>query len=294
MSNRSTKIDGVPPTMPVDWQAWQSSPTTQSMTDTQVGIAFKIMLKQWELGSLPRSAWDLAREIKSDYQTTRRFLLAYSKFLVCQQCGKSWTPVTCECGASEATGRCECRKTKFFRIDVNSGLPLGTTEHNRREPDTTEPHHNSDGGGEAPNSGSSSPEQEAKPEPESTPQAPVEMSEVCSGVCHLLGRKSLKLPVMQHWESLLKPKVELHSVGYVLGLLKYALQENEVWARAITTVKKQDPIEYFASKFESIEESREGDERFKKIREKKQSAVQGKKPAAQGSYKITGANKDFE
>lgn len=128
--NKFVKFDGVPPIMPIDWRAWQSSSMIQSMSMTQQGIAFNIMLKQWVNGTVPRSAWDLAREIKADFQTTRRFLLTHSKFLACCECGNSWTPVDCECGASEASGRCQSNKLKNFYIDVNSGLPLGTTEPN--------------------------------------------------------------------------------------------------------------------------------------------------------------------
>ena len=70
--------------------------------------------------------------------------------------------------------------------------------------------------------------------------------------------------MLNKWEATLQPKVKTSSEAYVIGLLKYALTENEVWARAITTVKRMEPIEYFVSKFEDIETTREGDEKFKR------------------------------
>ena len=65
--------------------------------------------------------------------------------------------------------------------------------------------------------------------------------------------------------------------------MDYALTVNPIWMRAITTVKKQDPMEYFVEKYETIEENREGDEKFAKMQAKKSGS--GKEPQ-QGSYKI--------
>jgi hypothetical protein len=45
--------------------------------------------------------------------------------------------------------------------------------------------------------------------------------------------------------------------------------ENETWARAITAVKKFDPMEYFSQKFITIEAGMEGDKVFAEKREKR-------------------------
>jgi hypothetical protein len=125
---KEDKLSRVPPYLPILWEDWDSDPDTSSMTDTQTGVFFKMLKKQWVIGRLPRDAWKLSREIKSSYETTLRFLRAYPNLFVCSECGRSWSEVTCECGQSYTRARCENLKLKFLRIDVNSGLPLGTTE----------------------------------------------------------------------------------------------------------------------------------------------------------------------
>jgi hypothetical protein len=103
---------------------------------------------------------------------------------------------------------------------------------------------------------------------------PKSLIDLCVSVSELLNKPTLDPAVAKRWKSALKPKLEAHSAAYVLGLLKYALEENEVWARAFASLTKQDPVEYFASKFETIEGNREGDEKFKKIRSKKSGKEQ--------------------
>jgi hypothetical protein len=93
--------------------------------------------------------------------------------------------------------------------------------------------------------------------------------ELCVSVSELLNKPTLDAATAKRWKRALKPKLEAHSAAYVLGLLKYALEENEVWARCFASMTKQDPVEYFALKFETIEGNREGDEKFKKIRGRK-------------------------
>jgi len=132
----TSAMNRVPPFMPILWQDWESDPDTQSMSETQVGIFFKMLLRQWQIGSLPRNAWDLARECKiRSYDTTLKFLGAYSNLIVCCECGASWNREDCECGASKLRGRCENRKLRNLRIDVISGLDLGTTKQNLTKPE---------------------------------------------------------------------------------------------------------------------------------------------------------------
>ncbi len=132
----NNSMNRVPPFMPVLWQDWESDPDTQSMSETQSGIFLKILLRQWQIGSLPRNAWDLARECKiRSYDTTLKFLKTYSNLIVCCECGASWKGEDCECGASKLRGRCENRKLRNLRIDVNSGLELGTTKQKQTKPE---------------------------------------------------------------------------------------------------------------------------------------------------------------
>src|SRR5277367_2489162 len=108
------KIDGVPPTMPIDWRAWESSPVIQNMSDAQLGIALKIMLKQWVLGSLPHSAYRMANVLQSRYETVLKFLQTYPKFVVCAEHGCSWDVVGMECNCTADVATVVCQKTKNF------------------------------------------------------------------------------------------------------------------------------------------------------------------------------------
>jgi hypothetical protein len=142
---------------------------------------------------------------------------------------------------------------------VNSDVALGTTEP---KPKRTEPKPNL----------ITTPDDEVEPQtPSFEPETPDPKSliDLCVSVSELLNKPTLEPSLAKRWKSALKPKLEAHSAAYVLGLLKYALEENEVWARAFASLTKQDPVEYFASKFETIEGNREGDEKFKKIRGRK-------------------------
>ena len=260
---KQDKLNRMPPYLPIIVEDWQSDPDTQSMTDAQIGIFLKALLHQWQNGSLPCNAWDFAKKIDSSFDTTLRFLSTYSHLFVCCECFASWSREDCECGASKSRARCENTKLKNLRIDVNLGLGLGTTEPNQNQ---TEPEPNVT----VPTNGVEVQPSALHSEPE-TPVAGV--SEFLSAIASLFGKTRVNGSVLTKWETVLKPKVELYSEVYVLGLLKYALEDNEVWARAITTVKRMDSVEYFVSKFEDIETTREGDEKFKKIRDRKRPAA---------------------
>jgi hypothetical protein len=133
-----SKINSVPPHIPLLWRDWESSPDIRSMSMTQRGIYLSILIKCWIFGDVPRDPWQLHKLIGADYKSTVRLLEQYSHLLVCCECGASWTPVDCQCGDSNLTARCHNLKLKYLNKDVNSGLSLGTTEENLMEPNPTD------------------------------------------------------------------------------------------------------------------------------------------------------------
>ena len=96
----------------------------------------------------------------------------------------------------------------------------------------------------------------------------------------LLGKpaKYKNSSVLKRWASLVSPKVKLHSVEYVLGVMTYALDESEFWAPKFQKVRRCDPMQYLIEKFETIEDAREGEEKADKIRKRKRA--DGKEKAA--------------
>jgi hypothetical protein len=84
--------------------------------------------------------------------------------------------------------------------------------------------------------------------------------------------------VLKRWAVLVSPKIKLHSVEYVLGVMTYALEDSEFWAPKFQKVKRCDPMQYLIEKFETIEDAREGDEKAAKIRKRKRA--DGKEKAA--------------
>jgi len=131
--SKQDKLDRVPPYLPIIWQDWLSDPDVRSMNMAQRGIFLEILLQQWVFGDVPRDPWKLSQDIKADHRTTVKFLQTYSKTLACVQCHRCWNAVKPQCQCSERAGRVHNRKLHFLRIDVISGLPLGTTEANRTE-----------------------------------------------------------------------------------------------------------------------------------------------------------------
>jgi len=287
-----TSIDGVPAIMPIDWRGWKSSPTTRKMTDTQVGIAFKSLLLQWELGSIPRDAWQLAKDIQSNFNTTLKFLQTYSKLFVCRNCADSWSEADCKCGESYAEGRLKSSKHENFSIDVNSGLPLGTTGYDRIGKDQTRKDKNSDPPKPEPPTlepENPAPEQ-GKPEPESpvsNPDDPV--LKLVHDVWRLLGKPSeyKNGETFKRWFDLIEPKVKAHTLEYVRRVLTYAIHENEFFQSGLKVArnKGQDPVEYLVTeKWVNIESALEVAE--SKAKRKKQVAASGGKERVQGSYSM--------
>lgn len=134
MSKKQELLNSVPPYMPIIIEDWQSDPDTQSMSDVQVGIFVKALFYQWQNGSLPRDPWKFAKKIDSRYETVIKFLQTYPKRFTCTECERKWTVNECGCGKfGVSVARVENTKLKLLRIDVNSNLPLGTTESNRAE-----------------------------------------------------------------------------------------------------------------------------------------------------------------
>jgi hypothetical protein len=147
-------MNRVPPFMPIIWQEWESNPDTGSMTDLQVGIFLKMLLRQWVVGSVPANVSDIIRECKLDSgrNTVLRFLESYPHLWTCDGCGADFVQTECGCStdASRTFDGCstDARRTgsvrrtyrrrtnptlKNHRIDVNSGLELGTTKPNQTE-----------------------------------------------------------------------------------------------------------------------------------------------------------------
>ena len=97
--------------------------------------------------------------------------------------------------------------------------------------------------------------------------------------------------VLKRWAVLVSPKIKLHSVEYVLGVMTYALEESEFWAPKFKNVKRCDPMEYLIEKFENIEAGREGEEKAAAIRKKRFPAFgsNGRATVASGSASAAGA-----
>jgi hypothetical protein len=281
---KKKKIDGVPPFLPIDWRAWESSPLIGSMTDTQLGIALKIMLKQWVLGSVPRSAWELARQIRSDFNTTSRFLVAHSKFLACCECGESWTPVDCQCGESEETGRCQSIKLKNFMNDVNSGLELGTTEPNLTyiEPKETSPSEEVDDEvSYSPEIGNKTPgKTEEKIESTNAEEGELNAPLVSRVFMEKFGLKMKPRKSFFTWDfcnSAFEEFLKTHDQEEVLKVIQSA-SDSPHYKRGAQTVNadKQRPWDWFIEKYEDMLDKMNADIEFQKsIAKKVRAAASG-------------------
>jgi hypothetical protein len=106
------------------------------------------------------------------------------------------------------------------------------------------------------------------------------LTELAQKFWSLLGKpaKYKNSSVFRRWAVLISPKVRLHSVEYVLGLMTYALEDSEFWAPKFQNVRRCDPMQYLIEKFETIEDAREGEEKAAKIRKRKRA--DGKEKAA--------------
>ena len=101
--NTSNGMNRVPPFMPILWQDWESDPDISTMTDSQVGIHFKMLLRQWIVGSVPANVSDIIRECKLDSRNTvLRFLESYPHLWTCDGCGADFVRTECGCSTDAA------------------------------------------------------------------------------------------------------------------------------------------------------------------------------------------------
>ena len=194
--------DSVPPIMPINWADWEGDLHVQKMRkDRQKEaelIYFRLLLKQWYLGTFPTDAWELSQLIGVRYRTLTQWLYKYAHLFRCNDCnGILWNPkwghkvkdhvavkgqrtgsklaLVRQCPGSclAANWYCTCTKLavsgynlklRNYRKDVTYSLPLGTTESNITEPNRTE--------------GKSArrvePEPKQEPETSAVPASPVE------------------------------------------------------------------------------------------------------------------------
>jgi len=125
-------------------------------------------------------------------------------------------------------------------------------------------------------------ELEAKPTPE--PEQPTDpVRTLVNHFFILLGEPERHRPKVEPWAALVANLGSDHD--RIREVMDWALESSEVWSRAITTVQRVDPMEYFCEKFETIAAGMEGDRKFAENREKrlKQIASQTKKAMAQGA-----------
>lgn len=286
-----SKLDRVPPMMPIIWQDWDSSVDIQNMTVAEEGLFFRLLRKLWVLDELPADPWRLAQQLGvRDHRTVARWLEKYSHLTVKTQkhhrdCTVSSLETSCDCPVilrSEKLGN--------LKNDVILGLPLGTTKPqqnlNRTEPEPLpsvatvravskrEPE-----AGKQP-----VPEQEPKanPTPNPTDLDGSDASVLTNELLNLSGRREFKNgnnrdESNRAFASLL---AKGHTEAFVLTVMRYALTENPVWTRAIKGTKKVSPWLYFCEKFDDIVDSMELDEEFTRKAKSKVAAAMGKeKPA---------------
>lgn len=270
---KQEKLDRVPPFIPLLWQDWLSSPSVRSMTLVQRGIYVEILIRQWVLGSLPRDAWKLAKDIQADYKTTVRFLSTYSHLLVCCQCGASWTPLSCQCGASKPTATCHNLRLKNLKIDVNLGLALGTTEPHQTQPDRSEPHlaaaplepPAAAGGRGVPEAVVEGYLDQGKKEVrvvvEEPKATPTPNSLVDEFIALLAPPKPPSSQTYTHWSEVFARLVAAHGEPKFKTIMAYCF-EHERYCRGIRTVKKQDKADWFSENFGELAERMVADEEF--------------------------------
>jgi hypothetical protein len=73
------------------------------------------------------------------------------------------------------------------------------------------------------------------------------------------------------WRDLIYPKVQLRSPDYVAGMIAWTL-ESDFWYPRIKNSRSLDPMEFFVSKFETLEGQRETDEEMGRRNRKKRPA----------------------
>jgi hypothetical protein len=283
---KQDKLNRIPPFLPFLWQDWRSSQTVRRMTHSQRSIYLDILIEQWISGNVPRDAWRLAGMIQADYKSTVRLLENFSEVLVCCQCGASWTPVNCQCGASNLTATCHNPKLRNIRIDVDSGVALGTTEPNLTQPHLTEPQLASasqTGGGGISNSvveryfdqGNKRDGAMAE-EPTPTPDPLVD-----DFIALLAPPKPPCPQTYNHWSGVFGRLVGVHGEAKFKTIMAYCFQ-HERYCRGIRTVKKQDKADWFYDNFVELAERMVADQEFDARRSQK--AAKNKTPENAPDY----------
>jgi hypothetical protein len=154
--------DRVPPTIPINWADWDGDEHVREMNETMEGIYFRIIREQWVHGRIDFDHNRLAQRLRCDRRNVKKFLEKWGHLFRCCKCDLRseyvavTPPVRSEyvagaslvCSYCAPSPLCSCsdrvrsvyhRKLKFYRIDVNSGLPLGTTKQNVTEPNQRKP-----------------------------------------------------------------------------------------------------------------------------------------------------------
>jgi hypothetical protein len=243
------------------------------MTMTQQGIYLNILIYQWVYGDFPRNAWELSRTLNSSYDTTLRLLSDYSHLFVCCECSASWSRADCECGASKSRGTCENPRLRNIRVDVNSDLPIGTTEPNLtitspKVTPTCAPS-GGEGGGRVSTSVVEGYFDQAKQgmakaavveEPTPNPLA--------DQLVGLLGTKAPDPKVYGDWARLLGHLQDAHGQARYQSILAYCFK-NERYCRGIKTTGK-DKVLWLMDKFDGLGAKMDADEEFKKASKPKE------------------------
>jgi len=127
---------------------------------------------------------------------------------------------------------------------------------------------------------------EAAPSPaRATPSQSDEACKLAEGFWTQIGSPvEYRHRVATKWRDLICAKVGLHSPEYIAGLIAWAL-ESEFWYPRIKNSRSLDPMEFFISKFETLEGQRETDEEMARRNKKKRPA----KNIASGSAAAEGA-----
>jgi hypothetical protein len=260
MSNSFEKLNRVPPVLPIVWHEF--NPLIRTMNMTQRGVYFSMMLHQWLYDSLPWDAWQLPKAIGAEYKTCRKFLEKFSDLTVCVQCSSSYRPATVHCSCSDRAVTMHNEKLKNYKIDVNSKVPLGTTEPN---PTSTEGNGTSPsadavppptGGGEKKkNSGSSL--------DDDFDQDPLEPNPLVDELVARLGMARPPVPKLyREWARKLNNLVDGYGVARYQKGIAY-LFENAYFGRGIKATK-EGKVAWLCSKWEAVLTQMDADKEFGK------------------------------
>jgi hypothetical protein len=308
MGTKQKILNRMPPYLPIIVEDWLSDADIRIMNDTQIGIFTRALIRQWQVGDLPRNVTAFMREcgITSKRDTVLRFLETFPHLFVCSGCGEGWARVECGCGEGAvrvSNGRTASlpvvnRKLKNLRIDVNFDIPLGTTELNGRESNGTKPNVPTNGAGShhTPSPVTApiirSPIQEPKVEeprvletvpvddsdtpetvevPDADTSQPDEAIKLAHDFWRWLGKPARykNASTFKAWTELIQSKMVGSSLEHVRSVLHYAAEESETFPAALAGVKRCDPMEYVVEVWENILSAREYDHNMAQRRNKK-------------------------